>query len=142
MARIFITGSSDGFGLMAGLMVSYADFNLLTFPDKGQALSKITDLTMLTDILPTGFHGALTAGVIMIGDLNEARLSHAKKVGFVLIDLSKHDRLGEQAATVVGEPTVDSVIDAVGFEAKGQPDVSGRTRGTNRSAIRHFSMAA
>jgi glutathione-independent formaldehyde dehydrogenase len=106
------------------------------------------DLTMLTDILPTGFHGALNAGVkpgstvyvagagpvglaaaasaqllgaavIMIGDMNEARLDHARKVGFVPIDLTKHDRLGEQVAAVVGEPTVDSVIDAVGFEAKG-----------------------
>jgi len=130
------------------VMVPYADFNLLKFPDKNQALSKIMDLTMLTDILPTGFHGALTAGVkpgstvyvagagpvglaaaasaqllgaavIMIGDMNEARLKHAKDVGFAPIDLTKHDRLGEQIAAVVGEPTVDSVIDAVGFEAKG-----------------------
>jgi glutathione-independent formaldehyde dehydrogenase len=131
------------------VMVPYADFNLLKFPDKDKALAKIMDLTMLTDILPTGFHGALKAGVkpgstvyvagagpvglaaaasaqllgaavIMIGDMNEARLGHAKKVGFVPIDLTKHDRLGEQVAAVVGEPTVDSVIDAVGFEAKGQ----------------------
>jgi glutathione-independent formaldehyde dehydrogenase len=55
----------------------------------------------------------------MIGDMNEARLRHARKVGFVPIDLAKHDRLGEQVAAIVGEPTVDSVIDAVGFEAKG-----------------------
>jgi glutathione-independent formaldehyde dehydrogenase len=129
------------------VMVPYADFNLLKFPDKNEALSKIMDLTMLTDILPTGFHGALNAGVkpgstvyvagagpvglaaaasaqllgaavIMTGDMNEARLSHARKVGFVPTDLTKHDRLGEQVAAVVGEPTVDSVIDAVGFEAK------------------------
>ena len=134
------------------VMVPYADFNLLKFPDKNQALSKIMDLTMLTDILPTGFHGALTAGVkpgstvyvagagpvglaaaasaqligaavIMIGDMNEARLSHARNVGFVPIDLTKHDRLGEQIAAVVGEPTVDLVIDAVGFEAKGHGGV-------------------
>src|ERR1700747_3573521 len=45
------------------VLVPYADFNLLKFPDKNEALSKIMDLTMLTDILPTGFHGALTAGV-------------------------------------------------------------------------------
>src|ERR1700688_4369443 len=45
------------------VMVPYADFNLLKFPDKDQAMSKILDLTMLTDILPTGFHGALSAGV-------------------------------------------------------------------------------
>src|SRR5947207_4467674 len=122
------------------VMVPYADFNLLRFPDKDQAKAKILDLTMLTDILPTGFHGAVNAGVepgstvyvagagpvglaaaaaarllgaavVMIGDMNEARLSHARDVGFVPIDLSKHDRLGEQVAAVVGEPTVDSVID-------------------------------
>src|SRR6266849_7648962 len=45
------------------VMVPYADFNLLKFPDKDQALAKILDLTMLSDILPTGFHGAVTAGV-------------------------------------------------------------------------------
>src|ERR1700728_2071687 len=109
------------------VMVPYADFNLLKFPDRDQALSKIMDLTMLTDILPTGFHGALTAGVkpgstvyvagagpvglgaaasaqllgaavIMIDDMNEARLSHAQNVGFVPIDLTRHDRLGAQVA--------------------------------------------
>jgi hypothetical protein len=37
-----------------------ADFNLIKFPDKAQAMSKIRDLTMLSDILPTGFHGAVT----------------------------------------------------------------------------------
>ena len=130
-------------------MVPYADFNLLKFPDKNAGHVQDHGLDhVLTDILPTGFHGALTAGVkpgstvyvagagpvglaaaasaqllgaavIMIGDMNEARLGHARKVGFVPIDLTKHDRLGEQVAAVVGEPTVDSVIDAVGFEAKG-----------------------
>jgi glutathione-independent formaldehyde dehydrogenase len=45
------------------VMVPYADFNLIPFPDKDQAMSKIKDLTMLSDILPTGFHGAVNAGV-------------------------------------------------------------------------------
>src|SRR6201989_3703788 len=44
-------------------MVPYADFNLLKFPDKAQAMEKIQDLTCLSDILPTGYHGAVTAGV-------------------------------------------------------------------------------
>ena len=130
------------------VMVPYADFNLLKFPDKAQAMEKIRDLTCLSDILPTGFHGAVTAKVgvgstvyvagagpvglaaaasarvlgaaaVLIGDMNKERLAHAKNVGFEPIDLTKHDRLGEQVAAVVGEPTVDSVIDAVGFEAKG-----------------------
>src|SRR5258705_4058920 len=45
------------------VMVPYADWNLLRFPDKDQALAKIRDLTCLTDILPTGYHGCVTAGV-------------------------------------------------------------------------------
>ena len=45
------------------VMIPYADFNLLRFPDRDQALEKILDLTMLSDIFPTGYHGAYTAGV-------------------------------------------------------------------------------
>src|ERR1700678_1983321 len=104
------------------VMVPYADFNLLKFPDKAQAMEKIQDLTMLSDILPTGFHGAVNAGVgvgsivyvagagpvglasaaaahilgaavVMIGDMNAERLAHAKSVGFEPIDLTKHASL-------------------------------------------------
>src|SRR5882672_183630 len=39
------------------VLVPYADFNLIKFPDKAQAMAKIKDLTLLSDILPTGFHG-------------------------------------------------------------------------------------
>ena len=45
------------------VMVPYADFNLLKFPDREQAMEKITDLTLLSDIFPTGFHGAVMAKV-------------------------------------------------------------------------------
>src|SRR5436853_2976285 len=45
------------------VMVPYADFNLLKFPDRDQALEKIKDLTLLSDIFPTGYHAAVTAGV-------------------------------------------------------------------------------
>lgn len=130
------------------VMVPYADFNLIKFPDKAQAMAKIKDLTMLSDILPTGFHGAVNAGVgvgsivyvagagpvglaaaasaqilgaavVMIGDMNQERLQHAKKVGFEPIDLTKSDKLEELIAQVVGVPEVDSAIDCVGFEAHG-----------------------
>jgi glutathione-independent formaldehyde dehydrogenase len=130
------------------VLVPYADFNLLKFPNKEQAMEKITDLTMLSDILPTGFHGAVTAGVtvgstvyvagagpvglataasaqilgaavIIVGDRNAERLAHAKKVGFETVDISKHDNLGEQIAEILGEPWVDAAVDAVGFEASG-----------------------
>src|SRR6202043_258523 len=129
--------------------VPYADFNCLKFPDKAQALEKIRDLTCLSDILPTGFHGAVTAKVgvgstvyvagagpvglaaaasarvlgaaaVLIGDMNPQRLAHAKKVGFEPIDLPRHDRLGELVADVLGGPEVDCAIDCVGFEAKAQ----------------------
>ena len=64
-------GSAYGYVDMGGwvggqaeyVMVPYADWNLLKFPDKDQAMEKILDLTMLSDIFPTGFHGAFTAGV-------------------------------------------------------------------------------
>ncbi len=130
------------------VMVPYADFNLLRFPDKAQAMAKIRDLTMLSDILPTGFHGAMSAkvgvgstvyvagagpvglaaaasarilgaAVVMVGDFNAERLAHAKAVGFEPIDLGKHDRLGEIVAQTIGVPEVDSFIDCVGFEARG-----------------------
>jgi glutathione-independent formaldehyde dehydrogenase len=130
------------------VLVPYADFNLLKFPDKEQALAKIRDLTMLSDILPTGFHGAVRAGVgvgstvyvagagpvglaaaasaqilgaavVLIGDVNQERLTHAKSVGFEPIDLTKSDNLGDLIASVVGVPEVDASIDAVGFEARG-----------------------
>src|SRR5258705_3121552 len=45
------------------VMAPYADFNLLKFPDKAQAMEKNRDLTCLSDILPTGFHGAVTPKV-------------------------------------------------------------------------------
>ena len=129
------------------VMVPYADFNLIKFPDKAQALEKILDLTMLSDILPTGFHGAVTAGVgvgstvyvagagpvglaaaasaqilgaavVLVGDMNQERLKHTKAVGFEPLDLTRSDKLEDLIAQVLGVPEVDASIDAVGFEAK------------------------
>src|SRR5437588_3345656 len=129
------------------VMVPYADFNCLKFPDKAQALEKIRDLTCLTDILPTGFHGAVTAKVgvgstvyvagagpvglaaaaaarilgaaaVLIGDMNQERRAHAKKVGLEASDLTTHARRGALVADVLGVPEVDCAIDCVGFEAK------------------------
>jgi threonine dehydrogenase-like Zn-dependent dehydrogenase len=36
------------------VMVPYADFNALRFPDKDHAMEKIQSLALLADILPTG----------------------------------------------------------------------------------------
>jgi glutathione-independent formaldehyde dehydrogenase len=130
------------------VMVPYADFNLLKFPDRDRAMEKIRDLTCLSDILPTGYHGAVTAGVrpgasvyvagagpvglaaaasarllgaarVIVGDVNPARLDHARQVGFDSVDLSLDASLGEQIAALTGEPQVDCGIDCVGFEARG-----------------------
>jgi glutathione-independent formaldehyde dehydrogenase len=130
------------------VMVPYADFNLLRFPDKQQAMAKIRDLTCLSDILPTGYHGAVTAGVgpgttvyvagagpvglaaaasarllgaavVIVGDVNPVRLIHARSVGFETVDLSTDASLSDQIAQILGVPEVDCAIDCVGFEARG-----------------------
>ena len=136
------------------VMVPYADFNLLKFPDRDQAFAKIRDLTCLSDILPTGFHGAVSAGVgpgstvyvagagpvgmaaaascqllgaacTIVGDMNTERLRHARAMGFETVDLSQHDDLGAQIGQILGTPEVDCAIDAVGFEARGHGAHSG-----------------
>ncbi|KNC20246.1 aldehyde dismutase [Arthrobacter sp. RIT-PI-e] len=148
-------GSAYGYVDMGGwvggqaeyVLVPYADWNLLKFPDRDQALEKILDLTMLSDIFPTGFHGAVTAGVgvgstvyvagagpvglaaavsaqllgaavVIVGDLNEDRLARARSFGCETVDVSKgHPR--DQIEQLLGVPEVDCGVDAVGFEARG-----------------------
>jgi glutathione-independent formaldehyde dehydrogenase len=61
----------------------------------------------------------LGAAVVMIGDMNQERLKHAKTVGFEPVDLTKSDKLEELIEQIVGVPEVDASIDAVGFEAHG-----------------------
>ncbi len=130
------------------VMVPYADFNLLKFPDKDQALAKIRDLTCLSDILPTGYHGAVTAGVgpgstvyvagagpvglacaaschllgaacVIVGDRIAERLAQARSFGCETVDISKSATIAEQIEAIVGVPEVDSAVDCVGFEARG-----------------------
>jgi len=149
-------GSAYGYVDMGGwvggqaeyVMVPYADFNLLKFPDKDQAMDKIRDLTMLSDIFPTGFHGAYSAGVrpgstvyvagagpvglacahsaqflgaaaVIVGDLIDERLAQAKSFGCETVDLKKDATLSEQIEEILGEPEVDAAVDCVGFEARG-----------------------
>jgi glutathione-independent formaldehyde dehydrogenase len=130
------------------VMVPYADFNLLKFPDKAQALEKIRDLTCLSDILPTGYHGAVSAGVgpgstvyvagagpvglacaaachllgaacVIVGDLIPERLAQAKSFGCEAVDVSREASVADQIAAILGVPEVDSAVDCVGFEARG-----------------------
>lgn len=148
-------GSAYGYVDMGGwvggqaeyVLVPYADWNLLVFPDRDQALEKILDLTMLSDIFPTGFHGAYTAGVrpgstvyiagagpvglaaavgaqllgaavVIVGDLNADRLARARSFGCETVDVSKGDPK-DQLEQILGVPEVDAGVDAVGFEARG-----------------------
>ncbi|ADB40579.1 formaldehyde dehydrogenase, glutathione-independent [Spirosoma linguale] len=130
------------------VMVPYADFNLLKFPDKDQAMAKIRDLTLLSDIFPTGYHGAVMAGVgpgsivyvagagpvglacaaschllgaavVIVGDMIPERLEQAKSFGCETIDLRNEASLADQIAAIIGVPEVDSAVDCVGFEARG-----------------------
>ena len=148
-------GSAYGYVDMGGwvggqaeyVLVPYADWNVLKFPDRDQAMEKILDLTMLSDILPTGFHGAVGAGVtvgstvyvagagpvglaaatsaqllgaavVIVGDLNADRLAQAASFGCETVDVSKGDP-ADQIEQILGVPEVDCGIDAVGFEARG-----------------------
>jgi glutathione-independent formaldehyde dehydrogenase len=157
-------GSAYGYVDMGGwvggqaeyVMVPYADWNLLKFPDKDQALEKILDLTMLSDIFPTGFHGCVTAGVgpgstvyvagagpvglaaatsafllgaavVIVGDLNEERLAQAASFGCEAVDISKGDPK-DQIEQILGVPEVDAAVDAVGFEARGHGDEAATER--------------
>ena len=147
-------GSAYGYVDMGGwlggqaeyVMVPFADFNLLKFPDRDQALEKIRDLTMLSDIFPTGYHGCYTAGVttgstvyvagagpvglaaahsaqllgaavVIVGDLNKERLQQARSFGCETADISENTPLDEQIREIVGVNEVDCAVDAVGFEA-------------------------
>ena len=130
------------------VMVPYADFNLLKFPNKAQAMEKIKDLTCLSDILPTGYHGAVSAGVgpgstvyvagagpvglacaaacqllgaavVIVGDLIPERLAQARSFGCETVDVSKDASVGDQIANILKVPEVDSAVDCVGFEARG-----------------------
>jgi len=148
-------GSAYGYVDMGGwvggqakfVMVPYADWNLLKFPDREQAMEKILDLTMLSDIFPTGFHGAYTAGVapgstvyvagagpvglaaaysaqllgavvVIVGDRIPERLEQARSFGCEPLDISKGDPR-DQIEQILGVPEVDAAVDAVGFEAHG-----------------------
>ena len=149
-------GSAYGYVDMGGwvggqaeyALVPYADWNLLKFPDRDQAMAKIKDLTMLSDIFPTGFHGAYTAGVgpgstvyvagagpvglacahsaqflgaavVIVGDLNPDRLKQARSFGCETVDLRQDATLPDQIEQILGIPEVDAAVDCVGFEARG-----------------------
>lgn len=131
------------------VMVPFADFNLLRLGrDSDEAMDKILDLALLSDILPTGFHGCIQAGVtagstvyiagagpvglaaavsaqllgaacVIVGDLNQERLAQARKIGCETIDVGGCLTIEESLTILLGDPQVDCGVDAVGFEARG-----------------------
>jgi glutathione-independent formaldehyde dehydrogenase len=136
------------------VMVPYADWNLLQFPDREQAMEKILDLTMLSDIFPTGYHGCVSAGVgpgstvyvagagpvglaaahsaqllgaavVIVGDLVKERLDQARSFGCETVDVSLGDPK-DQIESILGVAEVDCAVDAVGFEARGHGEGAGR----------------
>jgi glutathione-independent formaldehyde dehydrogenase len=152
------------------VMIPFADFNLLKFPDRDAALEKILDLTMLSDIFPTGYHGAYTAGVttgstvyvagagpvglaaaysaqllgastVIVGDMNADRLAQAASFGCEIADLSKGDSLVDVVADILGEPEVDAAVDAVGFEARGHGKDAAEAPATVLNDIMNVSRA-
>jgi glutathione-independent formaldehyde dehydrogenase len=171
-------GSAYGYVDMGGwvggqseyVMVPYADFQLLKFPDKDQAMEKILDLTMLSDIFPTGYHGAVSAGVrmgsivyvagagpvglaaahsaqllgasvVIVGDLNSERLAQARSFGCETVNLREHPNLSEQIAQILGVPEVDCAIDCVGFEAHGHGASSGEAPAVVLNSIMEVTRA-
>ena len=153
-------------------MVPYADFNLLKFPDKDRAMAKIRDLTCLSDILPTGYHGAVSAGVgpgatvyvagagpvglacaaschllgaavVIVGDLIPERLAQARSFGCETVDVSKKATIVEQIEAILGEPEVDCAVDCVGFEARGHgSDASHEAPATVLNSLMEVTRAA
>ena len=171
-------GSAYGYVDMGGwkggqanyVMVPFADFNLLPFPDADQALEKILDLTMLSDIFPTGYHGCVKAGVttgstvyvagagpvglaaaysaqvlgaavVIVGDLNDQRLNQARSFGCETINVGEDTPIDEQIASIVGIPEVDCAVDAVGFEATGHGSDAGEAPAVVLNSIQAITRA-
>jgi glutathione-independent formaldehyde dehydrogenase len=171
-------GSAYGYVDMGGwvggqaeyVLVPYADFNLLKFPDKDEAMDKILDLTMLSDIFPTGFHGAFSAGVgpgstvyvagagpvglacahsaqflgasaVIVGDLIPERLKQARSFGCETVDLREEGDLPDKIEQILGEPEVDAAIDCVGFEARGHGADAGEAPATVLNSVMTVARA-
>jgi glutathione-independent formaldehyde dehydrogenase len=124
------------------LRVPWADFNLLELPE---GTEHENDFTMLSDIFPTGFHGATLAGVtagrtvaifgagpvgimaahsadilgasqIFVVDKEPDRLALAERFGATPVDFSKVDATGFITDATDGFG-VDCGVEAVGYQA-------------------------
>lgn len=127
------------------LRVPYADFNLLTLPPGDQ---QENDFTMLSDIFPTGWHGAELAEVgpgdsvavfgagpvglmaahsaflrgasqVFVVDQQADRLDLAKQIDATPINFSEGDPV-EQIMEATNGRGVDRGVEAVGYQAHDQ----------------------
>ena len=125
------------------LRVPWADWNALVLPD--DAREKQADYVMLSDILPTGYHGTELAQVgtgdsvviwgagpvglmaalsaqlrgadqILVVDRQPARLKLAEKIGAPAIDDSAGDAVQQVLDATRGEGA-DKGVEAVGYQA-------------------------
>jgi glutathione-independent formaldehyde dehydrogenase len=126
---------------------------------------------MLSDIFPTGYHGAYTAGVtsgstvyvagagpvglaaaysaqllgaavVIVGDLIPERLEQARSFGCETVDVSKGEPK-DQIEQILGVPEVDAGVDAVGFEARGHgPDSGQEAPATVLNSLMDITRAA
>jgi glutathione-independent formaldehyde dehydrogenase len=125
---------------------------------------------MLSDIFPTGYHGAYTAGVgpgstvyvagagpvglaaahsaqflgaavVIVGDMQDERLEQARSFGCETIDLTEGEP-GDQIEQILGVPEVDAAVDAVGFEASGHGEDGGEAPATVLNSVMDITRAA
>ncbi len=160
-------GSAYGYVDMGGwlggqadyVMVPFADFNLLKFPDRdagtGQDPRPHHAVGHLPDRVPRRqdrgrhhrFDGVrrrggpgrvwpraysahlLGAAVVIVGDLNADRLAQARSFGCETVDISADATLEDQIAEILNTNEVDCAVDAVGFEASGHGQGAGRATG-------------
>jgi glutathione-independent formaldehyde dehydrogenase len=152
------------------VMVPYADFNCLKFRDKDQAMEKILDLTMLSDIFPTGYHGCVSANVgtgstvyiagagpvglaaaysaqllgaavVIVSDAIPERLEQARSFGCETVDITKGEPR-DQIEQILGVPEVDCAVDCVGFEARGHGAGAGEAPATVLNSLMEVTRAA
>lgn len=126
---------------------------------------------MLSDIFPSGYHGAFTAGVtvgstvyvagagsvglacaasaqllgaavVIVGDLIPERLAQARSFGCETVDLRTDAPLPDMIAQILGEPEVDAAIDCVGFEARGHGSDAGEAPATALNDVMTITRAA
>jgi glutathione-independent formaldehyde dehydrogenase len=133
-------------------------------------MEKILDLTMLSDIFPTGYHGCVTAGVttgstvyiagagpvglaaahaaqllgaavVIVGDMNADRLEQARSFGCETANLEQGSP-EDLIEGILGIPEVDCAVDCVGFEAKGHGEGAEEAPATVLNSLMGITRAA